>query len=189
MIEVLVEVASALERAGIPYAVGGSFASSAWSSPRVTHDIDVAVRIGHATIPRLISELGPDFYLDADSAEEAVSSSDQYRMFQAIHMDQSVKVDFFAVADDEYSISEIGRAIPVEVSPGVLVPHAAPENIIIQKLRWYELGNRVSDRQWNDIVQVIEVQRGRLDWDYLRKWAAHFGLTGLLKEADAEALE
>lgn len=63
------------------------------------------------------------------------------------------------------------------------------EDIILTKLRWYELGRGISDRQWNDLVLVIETQGDDLDWTYLEKWAAHFGLAELLAEARAEAIQ
>ncbi|MFY9234247.1 MAG: hypothetical protein WAO58_07280 [Fimbriimonadaceae bacterium] len=189
MIGVLIKVATALREAEIPYAIGGSFASGAWSSPRITLDIDIAVRMRQGDAERLAKILGDDFYIESDGALAAILSRDEYRMFQGMYIPEVTKIDFFVVGDDEYSRSELERAVPVQVAEGMEVRHTAPENIIIQKLRWYELGNRVSDRQWNDIVKVIEVQRGRLDWEYMRRWAQHFGLVELLEEADAEALD
>lgn len=73
------------------------------------------------------------------------------------------------------------------VGPGLHIPVSSPEDVILHKLRWYQLGNRVSDRQWNDIVQVLEVQAGRLDLDYLDRWAKHFGVKELLELAIEQA--
>ncbi len=35
---------------------------------------------------------------------------------------------------------------------------SSPEDIILSKLLWYEKGNRVSERQWLDVLGVIKVQ-------------------------------
>lgn len=49
------------------------------------------------------------------------------------------------------------------------------------------MGLRVSDRQWNDIVQVIDVQLPNLDRTYLVKWCEEFGVLDLLKDAVSQA--
>jgi hypothetical protein len=57
------------------------------------------------------------------------------------------------------------------------------EDIILAKLEWYRLGGGVSDRQWRDILGVLKVQAGRLDLDYLQKWAVELGVADLLQRA------
>jgi hypothetical protein len=57
------------------------------------------------------------------------------------------------------------------------------EDIILAKLEWYRLGGGVSDQQWRDILGVLKVQAGRLDLDYLQKWAVELGVADLLQRA------
>jgi hypothetical protein len=45
----------------------------------------------------------------------------------------------------------------------------------------------VSDRQWNDIIGVLEVQAGSLDETYLRRWSADFAVDNLLANAMKQA--
>jgi hypothetical protein len=52
---------------------------------------------------------------------------------------------------------------------------------------WYRLGDKISDRQWRDILGVLKVQAGRLDLDYLRKWAVELKVTDLLQRALKES--
>jgi hypothetical protein len=61
------------------------------------------------------------------------------------------------------------------------------EDIILAKLEWYRLGNGISDRQWRDILGVLKVQAGRLDLDYLRKWAQELKVADLLQRALKES--
>jgi len=45
----------------------------------------------------------------------------------------------------------------------------SPEDVVLNKLAWYELGNRVSDQQWRDIQSILRVQGDTLDQDYLQR--------------------
>jgi hypothetical protein len=60
-----------------------------------------------------------------------------------------------------------------------------PEDILLQKLRWFRLGNEVSDRQWRDIVGILLVQGEALDRIYLQRGAATLGVVDLLARAVA----
>ena len=103
------------------------------------------------------------------------------------YMDDPFKIDVFVANSAPYERSELERAQLVSLFDGVDAMVIAPENIVLQKLRWFELGNRVSDRQWNDLVQVIEIQGEAFDRDYLLEWAEHFKVRDLAEEALAEA--
>ena len=63
----------------------------------------------------------------------------------------------------------------------------APEDILLQKLRWYRLGNEVSDRHWRDALGILLVQGDALDGDYLRRGARPLGVGDLLDRAFLEA--
>jgi hypothetical protein len=54
---------------------------------------------------------------------------------------------------------------------------------------WYELGRRVSDRQFNDIVGVLEIQRGRLDEPFMRSWADRLGVLESFERAAAATID
>jgi len=63
----------------------------------------------------------------------------------------------------------------------------AAEDVVLQKLRWFRKGGGLSDQQWNDLLNVLKVQAERLDYAYLRHWAAELGLGELLAQALADA--
>ena len=61
-----------------------------------------------------------------------------------------------------------------------------PEDTILLKLEWYRIGGEISDRQWSDILGVMQTQAGRLDDAYLDHWAADIGVKDLLDRIRAE---
>ncbi len=54
-----------------------------------------------------------------------------------------------------------------------------PEDILLQKLRWYQMGNEVSDRQWRDVMGIVLVQGQALDVVYLRRAAQVLAVSDL----------
>lgn len=117
----------------------------------------------------------------------ALTSGEPGRMFSMTFFDDPFKVDVFVTGSTPYEVSERERSKTCLLFEGVEARVVAPENIVLQKLRWYDLGNRVSDRQWNDLVQVIEVQGPAFDREYMLHWAEHFNLRDLAEEALSEA--
>ncbi|NJO82205.1 MAG: hypothetical protein HC828_04950 [Blastochloris sp.] len=57
------------------------------------------------------------------------------------------------------------------------------EDTILSKLRWYQLGGGVSDRQWRDVQAMLRVHADDLDHTYLQQWAATLQLTTVLDAA------
>ncbi|MGD2148414.1 MAG: hypothetical protein PVH41_17100 [Anaerolineae bacterium] len=53
----------------------------------------------------------------------------------------------------------------------------------------HAMGGCVSDRQWRDVLGVLKVQGGRLDFDAVRRMAASLGVTELLACALEAAAE
>jgi limonene-1,2-epoxide hydrolase len=49
------------------------------------------------------------------------------------------------------------------------------------------MGERVSDRQWLDIIGVLKVQGESLDKEYLLEWSEYLDVFKLLKKAFSEA--
>lgn len=178
-----------LNRLGIPYMVGGSFASSVWGIPRQTHDLDLAVLLPVESVEPLYEAVRDDYMASLSDMHEARTSREEFRAFQLIHFEETFKLDIFVLRDNEYTGTSFARVRPYHLFPDLAVPFASPEDTIITKLRGFVLGNRVSDKQWNDIVQVLEMQRGSLDEEYMTHWATHFDVLALLREAQTQVIE
>ena len=72
-------------------------------------------------------------------------------------------------------------------APGTEVFLATPEDTVLAKLEWYRLGDEVSDCQWRDVLGIIRLQQGRLDREYMKKWAVELKVADLLDRALREA--
>ncbi|KPQ37190.1 MAG: hypothetical protein HLUCCA11_01815 [Phormidesmis priestleyi Ana] len=55
---------------------------------------------------------------------------------------------------------------------------AAPEDLVISKLRWHG----ESEKQRRDVLAILKVQQDALDYVYMYQWAAEFGLDEVLDE-------
>jgi len=110
--------------------------------------------------------------------------------FNVIHLATMFKVDVFVLKDRPYdrtAFARIRRDTLTPDEPGAEVFLASPEDVVLNKLEWFRLGDAVSERQWRDAVGVLKVQKDRLDRPYLARWASHLGLTDLLEQAWREA--
>ena len=176
----------ACQKCGIEPIIGGSVASSTWGEPRTTNDVDVMVRILDNG-PRLVNELQGKFVVEPNALIEAEADESWPRSFQAIHEESVFKVDVFLMDDSPFAQWETESAKRLEIFDGVFARVLAPEAIALEKLRWYELSNRVSDRQWNDVVKLIETQGEEFGVQDFLRWAGELGLAELAREALAEA--
>lgn len=176
-----------LQPLGLRFAVGGSYASGAQGHPRQTNDIDIVLELSGERVSDFGKAVAEKFNVTDSDMDDAASGKDPHRSFQLFHFEALFKVDVFLGVHPRLIASELERAETIQLLPGIWAPCLTAEDIVIEKLLWYQMGNRVSDRQWNDVVGVIEVQGPNFDRAYVRKWAAELGVLDLAEEAYAEA--
>lgn len=176
---VLALVTSTLDAAGIPYMLTGAMASGYYGQPRMTRDLDLVVELRDGDPDRLHALLGEAFLLSADGAREAVR---RQTMFNAIHKDAFVKVDFVVRKAEPYRVEEFGRRRRVALD-GHEMWMVSPEDLILSKLVWGQASN--SDVQARDVRAVIAAQAAHLDWAYLTTWADALGVSDALRQARA----
>jgi len=184
--EIALLVVSALDRLSIPYMIAGSFAAAGYGLSRSTQDADLVAGMRRGDGYRLGGELGADFYLDAQVAEEAIARKSS---FSAIYLPEVFKVDFFVLPSREYDQQAFARRArqPFAKDPDRSAFVESPEDVVISKLKWYRLGGEVSELQWRDVLSVLKLQAGRLDMEYLRRWAAEEEVLDLLQRAVQQA--
>ena len=184
--QVVLEVARVLDRLGVPYVVGGSLASSLHGIPRSSQDGDLVADLRAEHVQPFTAAIANLFYVSPERVLQAVQRRSS---FNIVHLKTAIKVDIFVLSSEPLSLQEMARrqVLPVPGEPGTTLYVASAEDTVLQKLLWYRKGNMVSDRQWNDILGVLKVQRADLDFNYLKEWAAQTGVDDLLKKALEEA--
>lgn len=185
-LHVTLQVLDVLEELGVPYVLVGSLATSAVGVPRSTIDSDVVADLRREHIPPLVAALQEAFYVSETAALQAV---ERKSMFNLIHLATSFKVDIYVLGDRDFDREEFRRRTPRAVAPEDprAVPMATPEDLVLSKLEWYQLGNQVSERQWRDLQGVLATCSGKLDWAYLERWAERLDVRELLERARREA--
>jgi hypothetical protein len=185
LVAAVAPVVDALDALGVPYYLAGSVISSLHGVARATADVDVVAALLSSHAAALAERLADEYYADADVIADAIR---RRAMFNVIHLSTMMKVDVY-VASSAFDRSALSRH---RLDSLVRTPEArqfsvaTAEDVILHKLTWYRDGGQVSDRQWNDVVGVLRVQRD-LDLVFLRDWAARLAVTDLLERALLEA--
>lgn len=181
--QALLEVLRILERLGIPHMVTGSVASSFHGRPRSTHDADVVVDPSREQLDALVQILGEaGFYVDSDRAREALRRRLQ---FNVIETRNAFKIDLIVKKERPFSREELERRQTAELSAGVPVALASPEDTILSKLEWAKKAGR-SERQIEDAAGVVGVNPG-IDRAYVERWARELDVLDLWREIAGDA--
>ena len=173
-------VVDALERAGVPYMLVGSYSSNAYGIPRSTRDADFVIELGNVSPNTIAALLQPEIVIDAQLRFETITGTHRYI---ATHISSDFTVELFLLTDDPHHVERFKRRHRVEVADRALwLPTA--EDVVIQKLRWFARGGRAKDR--DDARDVLAVQKGRLNLDYVRGWCAQHETVPLLEQLLSE---
>ena len=185
-VEITRRVTRVLEDLEIRYFVGGSLASSLHGIPRATQDVDIVADVKSEHVSSLVGALESDFYIDTEMIRNAVVSQ---ASFNVIHLATMFKVDIFVLKQDAASQEEMARRELFQISdaPPQSLFLASAEDVILHKLYWYQIGGGISDRQWRDVLGVLQVQHDKLDHVYLAMGAERREVTELLERALQEA--
>jgi hypothetical protein len=184
-LQVVRKVASILDQLAIPYALGGSMASSVHGMNRYTRDADLSAEPFPGKEERFAACFGPDYYLSVQAIEDAIRRRSS---FNIINTSTGFKIDIFIRKDRPFELSAMQRRISVVLPdlPEQPMTLITPEDAILFKLEWFRLGNEALDQQWKDVLGILKVQAGKLDEAYLDHWAAELKVSDLLAKARQE---
>lgn len=185
-IQLALRVAEIFDEIEVPYLIGGSVASSILGEPRATLDVDIVADLQLSHVQPLVQLMTEEFFIDERMVIEAIERKSS---FNVIHLNTMQKVDIFVLSNQPLAQVEMQRRqlLVLTLDPERLAWVASAEDIILQKLIWYRLGNQVSDRQWRDVLGVLKVQADRLDFNYLNQWTQTLELEYLMTQALREA--
>jgi hypothetical protein len=163
------ELATALNRLNIRFAIGGALANNYWGVVRWTQDIHCLIALPAIKYQQFADELTAIGCVlnDGNSSPapltvQALREQTQVRKFIECFKD-SVRIELFVPA---VPLQEeiLRRAVVVQLD-GYEVPITTAEDLILLKLAFH----RQKDLQ--DVRGILWIQRGRLDLDYLKHWS------------------
>jgi len=181
-LDVTLFVTRIFEELDISYAIGGSVASATHGTTRATMDVDIVADLDPRRVDKLIEKLGAEFYADETMIRDAVA---RRASFNLLHLEAMFKVDIFVSKARPFDTAQLQRRQRLQIgdTAGESAYVTSAEDIILAKLEWYRKGHQVSDRQWRDVLGVMNVQQDRLDWAYLQDMARKLGVEDLLTKA------
>jgi hypothetical protein len=162
-----------LNRAGIPYMIGGSVASIFYGEPRLTHDVDFIITLAGADIRRLIAAFPEsDFYVPPAEfiAEEARRERGHFNL---IHEATGFKADFYPAGHDELNAWGLQWSRRIEFD-GETVILAPPEYVIARKLEYFREGG--SEKHLRDFRSLLAVSGEQIDSAKLGNWVRRLNL-------------
>ncbi|MCP4351383.1 MAG: hypothetical protein GY795_38445 [Desulfobacterales bacterium] len=180
-------VTEVFKKLGVMYCIGGSVASSAFGKARATLDVDMVSDLKVHHVQPLVKMLEDTYYIDNNMIFDAIRHRSSFNL---IHLQTMLKIDIFIIKSNSYDQEAFQRRRKDTLDGESQSPEfylVSPEDIILNKLDWYRIGGSVSERQWNDVLGVLKVQRNSLDEKYLRHWASELKLDDLLDQVFHEA--
>jgi len=168
--------------AGFPYMVVGSYSSNFWGIPRSTKDADVVVHVSAERWAEFPGMLPAGIELDDQMSFKMVTSTRR----EILRVTGSpFEIELFRLSDDPHDRERFARRVSEEIFPAVPVFLPTAEDVIVQKLRWSVAAKRPKD--FSDVVTVMQVQWGKLDWPYIEKWCAEHATLEVLRQAIDQA--
>jgi hypothetical protein len=182
-LELLERTVKFLTKNNIQYMLTGSIVSSLQGIPRSTHDIDIIISITKVDIPKIIKSFPKeDYYVNENSISEAISNKSQ---FNILDINEGDKIDFWILTDSEFDKIRFERKQKVLLFNFEAYVSSA-EDTILQKLYWSKLSDG-SKKQFNDALNVFEIQYGKLDIKYMADWSKRLGIESLLDKIQSDA--
>ena len=172
--ELLQFFAEFFESQAIDYRVVGSMASIAYGENRFTNDVDMVVDLKLEHVEPLCERFPPPhYYLARHAVEDAIRKRFQ---FNVIHIPAGLKVDVMLPKRTLYAATERQRARRLTDSDGLSAMFASPEDVIVNKLVFYKLGE--SDKHLRDIAGIMKVMGSELDLSYVSHWSEQLDVLG-----------
>ena len=167
------DVLERLERLGIPYFITGSEALGRYGEPRQTLDLDLVVDLAADAFEGLAPRF-EDAYLVAEPVDFG-----GHVMASLISHAELAKVDLILERNDAWGRSAMQRRqrwTHPRYGPAWV---ATLEDLLLAKLEW---SSGTSELQLRDCRNLIVVNKLRIDWPYVERYASLLGVEEALRK-------
>jgi hypothetical protein len=172
-LDIVRDVSQKLDAAGIGFMLTGSLAMNFYAQPRMTRDIDIVVAVRREDAERLVRLFSPDYYISREAVEHAITHE---MLFNVIHNESIIKVDFIVRKRSDYRLNEFSRRQRVKLND-VETWVVSKEDLILSKLFWAK--DSRSEMQFRDVENLVSTGCDRA---YIERWTDELGLTKLWQE-------
>lgn len=123
--------------------------------------------------PRVVDAFSPDYHVSPEAVRDAISHGS---MFNLIHEDSVIKVDFIVRKNSPYRLDEFERRQRIAVED-FSTWIASKEDLILSKMEWAKESR--SSQQFGDIRNLLSTG---CDREYIAYWTGNLDLTSLWSE-------
>lgn len=177
----LTEARSAIEEAGLAFAVIGGCARNAYAEPRATKDVDFVVEVDERRYPKLVDALARRGFACATTVADGTHAVPDLALYRD---PEGRRVDIL-FAHTELERAALARSEPREPYAGVVLAVVSPEDLLVYKL----VADRPQDRA--DIAAVLAtfaIAGRAIDWPYVERWCDVWDVRPRLDRLRAEAV-
>ena len=173
-LDVLRDVSRRLESESIQFMLSGSMAMNYYAQPRMTRDIDIVVELDGGNVAKIAKLFTPDYYLSPEAIAQAVMNRS---MFNVIHLESVIKVDFVIRKEEPFRRAEFERRARIQIDD-FQTWIVSKEDLILSKLNWAR--DSLSERQINDVRNLMATG---YDSEYLSSWVQRLDLEDVWQRA------
>ena len=163
-----------LNNANIEYMVTGSVASILYGEPRMTHDIDLVIKISENDVPSL-AELFPEeqFYCPPSDIILSEISREVRGHFNIIHHQTGLKADLYPIGKDPLHKWAMDKRQKIKFDNDHIYV-APPEYVIVRKLDYFREGG--SEKHLTDIKKMLRYSADTINMSILKEKTAQLSL-------------
>jgi hypothetical protein len=178
-------ILEALDSLNIPYALGGSLASSLYGMQRATLQLDLCAALGPQHSNALREQLALKYFFREHAVQTAL---EQGSSFTLIHLESLFKVVVSLPKPRAFDWEMIGRARPLVVAEGSCsIPVLSPEDVAMLQLEQFKSSGGRADDVWYDLLGLLKVQGSTINLVALERLAILLNVTTLLARALVDA--
>jgi len=168
-----------LEAIGVPYMMTGSTAGIMYGEPRMTHDVDIVVKMARRDVAAFVSQFPDDeYYCPPVEVLEVEIRRGVRGHCNVISHATGFKADIYFAYDElhAWGLAHCRRVMLGELSVSV----APPEYVILRKLEYFREGG--SHKHLRDIQSMLEVSAGSIDLAMIAQRCETLGLGDMWRQ-------